>query len=416
MSCKQQRRILYFQHTAALGGSCYSLLYLIQGLDRSRYQPVVCCLQESPVAALYRECGIETHIGTGIHVFEHTTGGWHRFYDPLGWRHLIQQLVAFWPSVRYTEAIVKKLEPDLVHLNSLVLAPSAIGVKRIGVPLVWHIRESVVDGHLGLRKKLLGQIVEHLPDEAIFISHDGRRLLVGDRTGVVIPNFVNLERFDRNLDGISVRDELALPPGVKVILFLGGISRIKGIFPLLEALHMAKEQVPELHCLLAGAQYQQSSALPVRAARAFLPLIGQGTHSQRVYTMLRQYRMESYVRLLPFRRDVERLIAASDLVVFPSVEPHFARPIIEAGAMAKPVVASRIGGVEELVVDGETGRLVSPNDPQALAEALVSMLASLDDAHRMGENGYSRAHQLFNAETNVRATIDVYERILGKRI
>ena len=84
--------------------------------------------------------------------------------------------------------------------------------------------------------------------------------------------------------------------------------------------------------------------------------------------------MEPWVRLLPFRPDPERLNAAADLVVFPSTLPHFARPVIEAGAMAVPVVASRLGGVEELVEDGMTGILVPPGDPAALGDAIARVL------------------------------------------
>ena len=80
--------------------------------------------------------------------------------------------------------------------------------------------------------------------------------------------------------------------------------------------------------------------------------------------------------------------------------------------MGKPVVASRIGGVEELVEDRKTGLLVPPNDPEALAEALVSVLTSPDNARRMGAHGHTQALELFNAASNVRATIAVYERIL----
>ena len=113
-----------------------------------------------------------------------------------------------------------------------------------------------------------------------------------------------------------------------------------------------------------------------------------------------------------FRSDVERLVAASDLVVFPSVVPHFARPAIEAGAMAKPVVASRLGGVEEVVQHGRTGLLVPPNDPAALADGIVSVLTDEDLAGRLGEQGYRQALRLFDARRNVPRTVAIYERLL----
>ena len=408
-------RILYVQHAGALGGSAWSLLYLIQGLDRSRYQPVVCCLRESPVADLYRQHGIETHVWHGVYEFAHTTGGWYPLYSPLGLWQLMHRLVHFWPSVRRTRALVAQLSPDLVHLNSLVLAPSAIGVKQAGLPLVWQVRESVVKGHFGLRRHLLGWLVEHLADEAIFISEDCRQRLVGGRKGIVIPNFVDFRQFDRNLPGGPVRTELGIRPEARVVLFLGGRSPIKGIFPLLEALHLAKQREPLLECIIAGGRYHFSGRLVSRIARTVLPLVGSGTVAQRVDRILERYQMHDYVHLLDFRPNVECLIAASDVVVFPSVEPHFARPVIEAGAMTKPVVASRIGGVEELVVDGKTGLLVSPGDATTLAQAIMNVLQDEDLARRLGEAGYQQARRRFDAERNTRQTQEVYERLLNAR-
>ena len=192
-------------------------------------------------------------------------------------------------------------------------------------------------------------------------------------------------------------------------------GQVKGIFPLLNALHLAKQRIPKLHCVIGAGQYQQSNSLLARTARAVLSQIGSGTHSQRVAILMQRYEMHGYVHLLPFRTDVEQLIAASDLVVFPSTEPHFARPVIEAGAMAKPAVASRIGGVEELVVDGETGLLVPPGDAGALAEAIVKALRDADLARRLGEAGYQQARRRFDAESNTRQIQEVYERLLNAR-
>lgn len=410
----RRQRILYIQHTASLGGSCMSLLYLIQGLDRTRYEPVVYCLYDAPeVVNLYRGAGIETRVAQGIVEFRHTTVGWHPLYNPVAVAELLWSITRIWPSVRATEALVRQVEPDLVHLNSLVLAPSAMGVKRVGVPLVWHVREPVHPGHLGLRRRWLTGLMLNLADEAMFVSEYDRQQLTSGRKGKVIYNFVDLNRFDHSLDGAPVRTELGLPADAKVVLFLGGMSPVKGIFPLLEALHQAKQHMVELHCLIGGGKYQRSSSLLARMARAVLPLAGGGTHWQKVQQLLDRFRMRDYVDLLPFWGDVERLIAASDVVVFPSTEPHFARPVIEAGAMAKPVVASRIGGVEELVEHNVTGLLVTPGNSLELADALVRVLSDADYAENLGLAGLENAKRCYNAVKNVREIVAIYEKLIG---
>ncbi|GAB4538328.1 MAG: hypothetical protein Kow0063_26060 [Anaerolineae bacterium] len=277
---------------------------------------------------------------------------------------------------------------------------------------MWHVREPVHPGHFGVRREILSRLFMRLADEGIFISEYDRLQLTGGAKGVVIHNFVDFTRFNREISGGPVRLELGLPPEAKVILFLGGRSPIKGIFPLLRAMSLVKRAVPEAHLLVAGGAYHFSGRLASRVARTVLPLAGYGTVAQRVDKLMDRHSLHDYVHMLEWRTDIPQLLAASDLLVFPSIEPHFARPVIEAGAMAKPVVASRIGGVEELVVDGETGLLVPPNDAEELAEAIVRVLNSPEEARRMGECGYAQARSRFSLEENVRATVALYERCL----
>ena len=413
---RRGRRILYVVHSSSLcGGAPLSLHYLLDGLDRTRYEPIVACIYDAPdVLALFRTQGIRAFYWPGISIFPHTTGGWYSLLNPLGMLGMAQAMGRFWPSVLATERLVRAVKPDIVHLNSLVLASSAVGVKQAQVKLVWHIRESVHPGHFGLRRRWLRALVIHLADGIIFICEQNQQQLMGERKGMLVNELVNFARFDRHLDGLAVREDLGLNPSAKVVLFLGGISQIKGAPVLLAALPQVKQQVPELEAVIAGAIGPQSNSIVAQAARTVLPLVGSGTQRQQFDTLLDKGRMREYVHLLPFRRDPEKLVAAADVVVCPFTQPHFGMPVIEAGAMAKPVVASRIGGLEEAVVDGETGLLVPPNDPNALADALTCVLTDSVLARRLGEGGYRRALEHYNADTNVRQIVEIYERLLNE--
>jgi glycosyltransferase involved in cell wall biosynthesis len=114
------------------------------------------------------------------------------------------------------------------------------------------------------------------------------------------------------------------------------------------------------------------------------------------------------------RTDVPDMLAASQCLVFPSSVPHFARPVIEAAAMAVPAVASDLGGPRELIEDGETGRLVPPGNPAALAAAIGMLLGDPESARRMGETAYRQARERFDANRNGAATIALYDEILGE--
>ncbi len=408
------KKILYIQHATSLGGSVLILLSLMQRLDRTHYTPLVACVGAGrDIPEFYRERGFDAFPCPEIGVFPHTTGGWFPLYSPRACAQFLTTLVQFRRTVSATQRLIDRVRPDIVHLNSIVLGPSALGVARTGVPFVWHVREAVVDGHLGFRRSLIRRWLMKLPTEAIFISSDERRKLLGDRRGVVIPDFVDFGRFNRNLDGLDFRRELGLSSDDQVVLYLGGLSRAKGTHTLLEALPIVYARHPRLHVVIAGGLSPMSRRLEARIGRIILPLFGQPTDRQRVMRAIRRRGMGSYVHLLPFRLDVEDLLAASDVLVFPSVEPFSALPVMEAGAMAKPVVASRIGGGEEMVEDGETGILTPPGDVQVLAEAIKRVLADGAVARRMGENGFLRANRLYSAEKNAEQTFSIYDRILS---
>jgi glycosyltransferase involved in cell wall biosynthesis len=416
MGADVRRRILYVSHSSAPGGSLLSLRYLLEGLDRDRYEPVVACIHRVPeVMEPFRALGVETLHAPGISILPHTTGGWDPLTTPFGLLRASRAVRSFGASARATAELVRRVRPDLVHLNSLVLAPSAAGAKAAGVPVVWHVRESVHPGHAGVRRRWLGRALRRWADEAVFISHDDRRRLTGGDFGVVIPNFVDHRRFDRTLDGSAVRAELGVPPDAPLVLHFGGVSVLKGGHVLLPALPRARRELPGLHALVAGAEAPWSRSPVARAARAVLPLLGTGTERQRFLRAHRDGGMEEWVHLLPFRPDPERLIAAADVVVFPSTLPHFARPVIEAGAMAKPVVASRLGGVEELVDDGRTGLLVPPGDAEALGAAIARVLRDPELARRMGEAGYADSLRKYARGPNLERLLAVYEAVLQGR-
>ena len=407
-----RKTILYIHHSRGLGGALVSLVGLVQRLDHSKYRPVVVCLYNSEVVPYLRAHGIEVQVCEGLSVFQHTTAGWFRLYSPLGVWYVARELLDFLPSAWRTKHLVHEQRADLVHLNSLILAPSALGTCLAGLPLIWHIRESVIGGRLDLRRRLLSWMVNRLADEAVFICEDDKRRLAQRDQGIVVRNSVDFQRYLRTMPGEPARAELGITGDAKVILHLGGVSRIKGTLELLQAMVAVKLRVPLAVVIIAGNGPPSSHRGPLLARIA--SRLGYVRYGELVRRTVERTGLHNSVRFLPFRDDAERLIAASDVIVFPSVVPHFARPIMEAGAMAKPVVASRIGGVEEVVQDGETGLLVPPGDVGSLAEAIQRVLLDTDLARSLGDSGYRQALRLFNAETNVHQTMQVYESVLAQ--
>jgi starch synthase len=205
---------------------------------------------------------------------------------------------------------------------------------------------------------------------------------------VVLHNGVDAEAFAR-----TERSEALARHGVRApyVLFVGRISEQKGIFPLLEAARTLPAGVQVVLCasspdtpeLLARLEAAVAGRPEIRWINAMLPV-----------------------------PEVVQLYSHAAVFVCPSIYEPFGLINLEAMACGTPVVASRVGGIPEVVVDGETGRLVEPGNVGALAEALRQALADPARARRMGEAGRRRVEAHFSWDRIADRTLGVYQEAI----
>jgi glycosyltransferase involved in cell wall biosynthesis len=179
---------------------------------------------------------------------------------------------------------------------------------------------------------------------------------------------------DRVQAGARVREEFGCTTDHLLVCAVGRLSPEKG------------------HGLLLAAFREVIAAVP----EARLVLAGDGPLRSRLQAQAAGWGLSDHVTFAGYRDDVEAIIAVSDLLVMPSLREGFGDPIIEAMALCKPVIASRVGGIVEIVRDGETGLLVPPGDPDALALAIVNLLRDPQARERMGLQGRQVALREFS--------------------
>jgi glycosyltransferase involved in cell wall biosynthesis len=166
-----------------------------------------------------------------------------------------------------------------------------------------------------------------------------------------------------------------------VVVVLGALTRRKGHAILLRA----AATVPGLRYVFCG-DGEEAPALERAAAG-----------------------LAGAVRFAGFRRDIPACLAAADIVAVPSLQEGLGVAALEAMAAARPVVASRVGGLAEAVVDGETGLLVPPGEPAALAAALGRLARDLDLRARLGEAGRARVRARYTSARMAEGTLACYE-------
>lgn len=391
------KRILYIHHGKGIGGAPLSLLYLIRGLDRRRYEPTILCLHRSEASDMFEREGIPTLIREDLHDFSHTTVLWYPWWQ---WPKLLLRAWQAPATYRAARRFFADHPFDLVHLNTSTLLAFGKAAREAGMKVVWHIREPLASGYLGLRYRIARTIIHRNAHVIIPISHyDASRLIPSDAIHVVY-NFVDFEIFDATLSGEPVRRELGLG-SAHVVTMLGGINPIKGTKEFVQAAVKVLEHHPETVFLVAGDVPQPGWRNRLAGLSRYEAAIRKAIPDA----------LKDHIRFLGVRRDIPSVLAASDLVCFPSTVPHFARPVIEASAMGKAVIASDLGGPRELVIPGETGLLVPACHPVALANAMRVLIE--DDARRlaMGRRGIELAREQFSQEKNTRMVQVLYETL-----
>jgi glycosyltransferase involved in cell wall biosynthesis len=209
---------------------------------------------------------------------------------------------------------------------------------------------------------------------------------------------VDLRRFDRARFGkdvrARVRAQLGVTDGTTVLLFIGRITREKGIYELLESLDRLRNDGSDVVLLLVG---------PMDDERG-----GSGTVARA------DLEGRAGVYYLGYREDPERYFAAADILCLPSYREGFGTVVIEAAAMGVPTVGTRINGLVDAVVDGETGILVEPRNADALIQGLQRLLEDAVLRERMGEMARQRAHERYSSDVVNAAVVEEYARLLQR--
>jgi glycosyltransferase involved in cell wall biosynthesis len=413
-----KKKILFIQHAAGFGGSAMSLLYTLQEIQKQagqQYTLIVALAKWTQnLADFYETAGFEVVKPDVIDTYEHTQAVSFNLWNPIHVISEIKQLLRIKKAIINTQKLIEKVKPDLVHLNSVVLIGSALAVQRQNIALIWHVREHPVKGLIGLRYNFIKKLLKTLPNKVIFICNADKAAWGNPVNGSLVYNFVDFKNFEakqqkaKNINGIEI------PNGDLNILFLGAVAKIKGGLYLIKAINKLMAKYPEknIYLLYPGSIYTPPQYLLYRIAKGVLPLIGQGTYSQLVEREINKSPNADNFIKLPFTKDVAKMLSASDVLVFPSIRPHFARPIIEAGAMMKPVIGSKLDGVKELIADGLSGFFVRPKNVKDITDKLEILLIQKDKRLEMGHYGYAVALEKFEAKKNILQIIEIYNRII----
>ncbi len=307
-------------------------------------------------------------------------------------------------NVGRLEALIRGRGVDIVHARSRAPAWSALAAaNRTGAHFVTTFHGTYNRGWFGLKR--LYNAVMTRGERVIAISNfisDHIQTVYGlgpDRIRI-IPRGVDLNRFDQHRVSperiIALAQKWRLPDGYRVIMLPGRLTRWKGQEVLIEALSLLGRH--DVRCLLVGSDQ------------------GRSGYRTELTDLIRRRGLTDVVHIIDECNDMPAAYMLTDVVVSASTDPEaFGRVVVEAQAMGRPVIATDHGAPRETVLPGRTGWLASPDDPQALADALTLFL-ELDPVERgtMAQVAMEFVRENFSRERMCAATLDVYREVLGE--
>jgi glycosyltransferase involved in cell wall biosynthesis len=396
-------RVVYCEGNVdgTIGGSYYSLLYLVKGLDRRRYEPLVIFHAETGLLGRFHEAGVETLVWPRL-VPATFAGRLSRGWGPIRSVLLVvQKAVNFvrgflWPAV--AQAIfLRRRGARIVHLNNSVVCNHdwMLAARLAGLACVTHER-GINDDYPSAARYWAQRL-----DAVLCISDAVRRQLeahgLDNGNLITIHNAFDPAESKFRQSASELRAAHGIPADAPVLVMTGNLKAWKGQEAVIRAMAQVSRTHPKARCLLVGATSRLDLDFEARM-RALVSELG----------------LQEHVLFVGFRENVADYMRMADVVIHASVLPEpFGRVALEAMACRKPVIGSDAGGIPEIVQDGSTGFTFPPGDTNRLAEKVNWMLDHPEEAARMGERGYTRLVEHFPISANVRATEHVYERVLA---
>jgi glycosyltransferase involved in cell wall biosynthesis len=287
--------------------------------------------------------------------------------------------------------LVRERGAALVHTHSSVDSwLGALAARSAGVPVVRSRHVSIPI----LRRRALVYRLAH----RVLTTGDAIRAMVvaagvpAERV-VSVPAGVDTARFHPGVSGKAVREEFGLAPAAPVVGLVADVRGSKGHRYFLEAARAVLADLPDARFLI----------------------VGDGVGFEDVRRRVRELGLEGPVLMTGFRRDIPEVMAALDVLVLPSVRSEATSQVIpQALAVGVPVVATRVGGIPEIVRDGETGLLVPPADAPALAAAIVALLRDRERAAALARAGQALVRARYTLDAMMEGTTAVYRELLGR--
>jgi glycosyltransferase involved in cell wall biosynthesis len=289
--------------------------------------------------------------------------------------------------------LVHHYSVDIIHTHSSADSWMASTAAKISPRRPKVVRTRHLNASFNIRL-----IYSFMADRVVTVGGNTRQYMIREKgippdKVITIPTGIDLSVFDAEGGQGDLRQELGIPSQVPVFGTVSVFRRLKGHQVLLDATPEILRVVPEARLLLAG----------------------EGPQEKNIQKKIEELGIGKSVLMPGFREDVPRVLNTLDVFVFPSLQEALGTAILEALAMRRAVVASRVGGIPEIIEDGKTGFLIGSENPSAIAERVIQLLKNPVLRLQMGDQGRQFVETHYDQRLMVRRLEDLYRELVEIR-
>ncbi len=391
-----KKRILFISdHGGDIGGGERSMLELVSGLLSRGYE-VFCILPNK--GAFYNNLsakGVVCRVSK-MRVIDRNDNP---FQMIINFFHLL--LFGFMTSVW-----IRRRKIDLIHVNKTTSVFHGMSASFFGwCPLVWHVRS------YNRRFGVIGKIIFSFTDKIICISKDIARpfndfFRDDDNKINIVHNGVSISELLKVTKKTgSLADEMSIKKSDIIAGVVGRFTACKKYEVFLDAFKIISKKKLNLYGVIVGDCVSSNSI------QLGLDL----KYKDQILKTHKDLKLENKVKFVGFKDNPETFLKEIDILVFTSNSEPFGRVIIEAMAVAVPVVAVYAGGAPEIVVNDQTGILVSPDNPEELSNAIIQLYYDPMLRRRYGKAGWERAKKYFSIGAHVDKVEKIYKELLSEK-
>ena len=380
------KRILYLHAGAEMYGADKVLLELIKGLNPQEFEAHIILPNDGILIEALRQ------VGARVSVLDYPILR-RKYFNPKG---ILEYLKSY---RRYSQKIAQYVREngiDLVHNNTTAVLEGIYLKRKVKLPLIWHVHEIIVKPKAisDFNNFLMGRYADKIVTVSQAVaSHVKQSPFIKEVQVQVIYNGVDNAVY-HPIQASAVREKFGIPEDALVIGMIGRVNAWKGQGDFLEAVTPILEHNPNSIAFLAGSAFagEEWRVDELEKAISASPVAGQ-------------------IKRIDYYSKTTELYNMFDIFVLPSTNPDpLPTVVLEAMACGKPVVGYRHGGVCEMVKEGESGILATPNKPAELSKAIQELADNTEKREQFGSASVKRQKEFFSLESYIRNFSELYKK------